>query len=92
MEAADLAAELRALAKRVRRNLPLSRNPEKFHEEISGISRALEALAGQAAPAPRDQKPDRPLRQVTASRVINGRRVMVQSHRAAFAIFVGNDK
>jgi hypothetical protein len=42
---ADLAVCLRALAERVRRNVPLRRDPERFHVEKSCIAQDLEHLA-----------------------------------------------
>jgi hypothetical protein len=44
---ADLAAKLRALAERVRRNVPLRRDPERFHIEKSCIAQDLEHLANR---------------------------------------------
>jgi hypothetical protein len=42
---ADLAAYLRALAECVRRNVPLRRDPERFHVERTCICQDLEHLA-----------------------------------------------
>jgi hypothetical protein len=42
---ADIAAYLRALAGRVRRNVPLRSDPERFHVEKSCICQDLEHLA-----------------------------------------------
>ena len=41
----DVAAELRALADRVRRNVPHRRDPERFHTEKSCVCQDLECLA-----------------------------------------------
>jgi len=42
---ADLAAKPRALAERVRRNVPLRRDPERFHVAKSCICQDLEHMA-----------------------------------------------
>jgi glutaredoxin len=42
---ADLAAKLRALAERVRRNVPLRSDPERFHVEKACLCQDLEHLA-----------------------------------------------
>ena len=42
---ADVAEALRALAKRVRHNVPTGHNPERFHIEKSEIEGALSRLA-----------------------------------------------
>jgi hypothetical protein len=44
---ADLAAKLRALADRVRRNVPLRHDPEHFHVEKACLCQDLEYLASQ---------------------------------------------
>jgi hypothetical protein len=41
----DIAAELSAIAERVRRNIPHCRDPERFHTEKSCICQDLETLA-----------------------------------------------
>jgi hypothetical protein len=43
----DVAAELRALSDRVRRNVPHRRDPQRFHTEKSCIVQDLEALANR---------------------------------------------
>lgn len=81
----DLAAELRALASRVRRNLPDRHDPERFHEELSEIAHCLGALANglrPIGPAPKG-------RPEVVTTVVNGRRIAVQRQRLPFAIFVG---
>jgi hypothetical protein len=41
----DIAAELRALSERVRRNVPLRSDPEHFHVEKACLCQDLEHLA-----------------------------------------------
>jgi hypothetical protein len=47
---ADIAAYLRALAERVRRNVPLRHDPEYFHVEKACICQDLEHLARDFEP------------------------------------------
>ncbi|HEX4237715.1 MAG TPA: hypothetical protein VHZ64_07230 [Xanthobacteraceae bacterium] len=45
---ADVAEQLRALARRVRHNVPHHRDPERFHVEKSEIEHALGRLAAHS--------------------------------------------
>ena len=100
---ADAAAKLRALAKRVRHNVPRSGDPERFHIELSEIARGIGVLADEIGQATYDDTRESPVtagqgRKPTAGRVhttmstvvVAGRRVAVQRRRMPFAIFVGN--
>jgi hypothetical protein len=83
----DAADQLRALALRVRHNLPGRHDPEKFHIEKSEIERTLLRIAakfdGRNRPSAKSQ------RAVVTTEVIAGRRVIVQRPRMPFAIFIG---
>lgn len=97
MSTADVAAKLRALADRVRRNLPMNGDPERFHLEKSEIARAIinmairiEAKLAPVAPVkpmPRNAKGRTIIR--TSTMVIGGRAVTVQQRRPSYAIHVG---
>jgi hypothetical protein len=82
----ELAEHIRGLAQRVRRILPLARDPEAFHVEKDAIVHELLRLAGRYAPPRRSSNADRvsvrQVRQIT----INGRLVTVQHKRADFSI------
>jgi hypothetical protein len=69
---ADLAAKLRALAERVSRNVPLRRDPERFHVEKYCICQDLEHLASECEEKQERLKIDRrrvtPLRERTIFR------------------------
>lgn len=98
MSNADVAAKLRALAARVRNNLPRRNDPERFHIEKDEIARELLSLA-----VPFEAMSDREQRQaeavrvtkgqrvqiITGATVINGKRVTVQRRRMPFAISIG---
>jgi hypothetical protein len=86
---ADVAAELRALASRVRRNVPDRHKPERFHEEVSEIAHALHDIAAKMGVTPGVAKPKPSRRQVVISTLVNGRRITVQKPRPSFAIFIG---
>jgi hypothetical protein len=90
----DVAAGLRALADRVRRNIPLNSDPERFHEEKSEIARGLIDIAEGVSPGGRrasvpvavEVSEKRRGRVVAHSVVlVNGRRVTVQARRMPFA-------
>ena len=83
------AEQLRALAIRVRRLMPLNRYPERFHEEKSELVHDLTVLADQLGGPSSKPKRNAFHRQVVVTQIINGRRVIVQSPRKSFAIFVG---
>jgi hypothetical protein len=88
------AAELRALADRVRRNVPHRRDPERFHVEKSCVCQDLERLARrfeERPPKPELRVTRQRLRQEITAQYIGGRRVTVQRTRAPFAIFVGGN-
>jgi hypothetical protein len=55
----DWQARLRDIARRVERNVPDARAPERFHEEKSEIAGKLRKLAGTFDPAARSS-PGRP--------------------------------
>jgi hypothetical protein len=86
----DAAEQLRALAERVRRNVPRRRDPERFHMESSEIARGILDIAGTLSfdrePAPRKAASGRLATEVT---IIGGRRIVVQS-RKPFAICADN--
>jgi hypothetical protein len=84
---ADAAEQLRALALRVRHNLPRRRDPEKFHVEKSDIEKALVTLANKLDGT--TERRSKPRRVVVTTKVIAGRRVIVQRPRMPFAVFVG---
>lgn len=91
---AGLAAELRALADRVRRNVPHRRDPERFHTEKSCVCQDIERLARrfeECPPRPELRVSRNRLRQEVSTQNIGGRRVTVQRTRAPFAIFVGGN-
>jgi uncharacterized protein (DUF2252 family) len=81
---ADLAAKLRALAERVRRNVPLRRDPERFHVEKSCICQDLEHLAEQFERPTDPQITVSRQRRTITSEVIGGRRVTVKHKREPF--------
>lgn len=93
----DVAATLRALVDRVRRNVPLGGDPERFHLEKSEIARRMLDLADALAPDERPARSNEPAkarvpgrRQVIVSTmVVAGRTVAVQRRRAPFAIHIG---
>jgi hypothetical protein len=101
MSTADVAAQLRALASRVRRlSPPLSSDPERFHEERSEIAFEIVTQADRLGPrSAQEREPARAQleverargRQVTTTRTIKGRRVLVQERRPrpGFSVFVG---
>ncbi len=89
---ADVADALRALAQRVRQNVPHRRDPERFHVEKSCIAQDLARLAEGievGSPPPRRRTPRRV---VVTTEVIAGRRIIVQKPRMPFSIFVGAPK
>jgi hypothetical protein len=78
---ADLAAKLRALAGRVRRNVALRRDPERFHVDKSCIAQDLEHLADRLDES---RFSDYRHRQRRAVEVIGGKRVAAQRQRDPF--------
>lgn len=99
MTPADAAAALRALVDRVRRNVPLNADPERFHLEKSEIARGLLDLADAIAPGSIRQgrvdgaRPKPPVvagrRRVTVTtEIIAGRVVAVQRRRMPFSVYV----
>jgi len=92
----DVAATLDVLASRVRRmSPPLARYPERLHEERSDIADDLVKLARRVSPRNQpasgvtvDVSDIRRGRIITTNQTVNGRRIVVQKHRA-FAVFVG---
>ncbi len=97
--ALDVADRLRALAERVRRNVPRRRDPERFHMEAHEIARALLDMAGQASDQAITDRVNRstptaaPAQKSTLGRTIvgretvNGRTVLIQ-RRKSFAVHV----
>jgi len=73
---------------------PLASNPHRFHEDRSEIAHDIAQLARIIAPRRRSSRvsvevsDERSGRVITASQVINGKRVQVQRRRP-FAVFVG---
>ena len=73
---------------------PLASNPHRFHENRSEIAHDIARLARIIAPRPVRQSvavevsAERSGRAITASQVINGKRVQVQRRRP-FAVFIG---
>lgn len=47
MELIRMAGQLDGLASRIRRNVPLNSDPDKFHEEKSEITRDLSTIADE---------------------------------------------
>lgn len=99
VNAIDAAEQLRALASRVRRNVPVSGDPERFHMEASEIAHDLVLVAEQIVPSTladrrtrdRTESQMRPVsptlgRTVITTTVIAGRRVAVQRRRLPFAV------
>lgn len=87
---ADVAADLRALAQRVRYNLPHRHNPEQFHIEKSEIERALRTIANRLDGTSERKAAKRAARApVLTTEIIGGRRIAVQRTRKPFSIFVG---
>jgi hypothetical protein len=87
---ADVAAELRALAERVRRLPPPMKggDPTRFYEEQSEIAGDLAAVAERMVPSRPASNRSRAL--VSTVRFINGRKVVVQqSPRPGFSVFIG---
>jgi hypothetical protein len=83
----ELAEHIRGLAQRVRRLLPLARDPEAFHVEKDAIVHELLRLAGRYAPPRRCETADGQRRPISVRTItINGRLVTVQHKRADFAI------
>jgi hypothetical protein len=89
---ADLAAELRALIRRVRYNIPHRHDPERFHLEKSEIERCLLTLANRLDGSTSASRRKARSRVIVTTEVIGGRRVMVQKTRQPFAIFVGGSQ
>lgn len=88
----DVAAELRALSDRVRRNVPHRRDPERFHTEKSCIVQDLEALAGvfeDRAIKPEKLEVNRTRRPVLTNRVHRAPRSSCGRTARARAIFHG---
>lgn len=89
----DVAAELRALASRVRRNMPDRHNPERFHEEADDIAHSINAIAS-SLPAECEEVPVEPSRRrkavvvVTRTFVVGGKKHREQAPRSPFAICV----
>jgi hypothetical protein len=71
---ADVAAELRALALRVRHNVPDRHDPERFHVEKSEIERKLGSIAARYEDNPRRGRERH--RDIVRTEIrINGRRI-----------------
>ena len=89
----DLAAQLRALASRVRANLPRRSDPEQFHVEKDDIAKALltiaNAIEGRSDRSYESYANARRVVVTTQSEVIGGKRVTVQRRRLPFAISSG---
>jgi hypothetical protein len=81
----ELAEHIRGLARRVRRLLPLARDPEAFHVEKDAIAHDLNRLAAGIAPERRSGKSIAGKLQTTQI-IVNGRLVTVQQRRHDFAI------
>lgn len=102
MSLPDAADKLRALASRVRRNLPLNSDPERFHVEMSVIARAILDVADELDPTARrgrpDQGRDQPERPTSAGKgrvvvtthtlVVAGKSIAVQRRRLPFSVHV----
>lgn len=93
----ELAAELRAVASRVRRLMVYDRYPERFHEDKDSIAHDIVALAERLAPSTvgmrRAKGIDNPQTVLIDDglRRVDGRLVRVQRRtvrRQGFAIFV----
>jgi hypothetical protein len=89
----DVAAKLRAIVERVRRNVPHRRDPERFHVEKSCVCQDLERIAEALDPKPINHTRGlpivarvRPGRVSITTETIAGRRVIVQRARMPFSI------
>jgi hypothetical protein len=93
--AGGVAEELRTLATRVRRNVPCARDPERFHEEASGIAHRLTVIAEAlkaTTVAERRRNTDFAVPKAATSVVVNGRTVRVQRGRLPYRIHVEGAK
>lgn len=100
MTAPDAAEQLRALAGRVRRNVPRSGDPERFHIEASEIARGLIDIAEGLRPSTHAERTQGRMGDIRDDKTktgpipciptASGRRVALQQTRKPFAIHVEN--